>query len=150
MRLFKMIPLSVQQRVIALHPGTNELRTAKILTAAMKGNPSIETISEPLQYRAQFDKSDLGVPYIFDVNLVPIDDQGVNWDKYRDQYEASRLQNESPSARESQLAIENDLAIGSCQHQSDSPKLGAGVTLANQIPSQMLYFKILLDKHDYR
>lgn len=45
---------------------------------------------------------------------------------------------------------ENGLALGSGGLHSDSPGLGNGVTLANQIPSQMLYYKILLDKHDYR
>ena len=34
MRKFKIMPISVQQRVLALHPKTGELRTAKILTAA--------------------------------------------------------------------------------------------------------------------
>lgn len=46
--------------------------------------------------------------------------------------------------------LENGLVLGSGGNQSDSPGLGSGVTLANQIPSQMLYYKILLDKHDYR
>lgn len=39
---------------------------------------------------------------------------------------------------------------GSGGNHSDSPGVASGVTLANQIPSQMLYYKILLDKHDYR
>ena len=46
--------------------------------------------------------------------------------------------------------FENGLGLGSGGNQSDSPGLASGVTLANQIPSQMLYYKILLDKHDYR
>lgn len=45
---------------------------------------------------------------------------------------------------------ENGLGLGSGGNASDSPGLASGVTLANQIPSQMLYYKILLDKHDYR
>ena len=32
-RKFKIMPISVQQRVLAIHPKTKELRTAKILTA---------------------------------------------------------------------------------------------------------------------
>lgn len=35
MRQLKIIPVSVQQRVIAIHPQTNEIRPAKILTAAL-------------------------------------------------------------------------------------------------------------------
>lgn len=43
------MPISVQQRVLAIHPKTGELRTAKILTAAAL-NPSSQT--ECLRYRA--------------------------------------------------------------------------------------------------
>lgn len=83
-----MMPVSVQQRVIAMHPETKELRTAKILTAALNVNRQSNAFDQPLQYRAQFDRSDLGVPYILDQNMMPINDQGANWDMYRDQYEA--------------------------------------------------------------
>ena len=49
MRYFKMIPLSVQQRVIALHPETRELKTAKILTAALNvKKTSSGSMYEPL------------------------------------------------------------------------------------------------------
>ena len=71
-----------------MHPETKELRTAKILTAALNVNRQNNSFDQPLQYRAQFDRSDLGVPYILDQNMMPINDQGANWDMYRDQYEA--------------------------------------------------------------
>lgn len=80
MQKYKIIPVSVQQRVLAIHPKTKELRTAKILTAASSaGTNSYEC----LQYRAQFDRSDLGVPYIKDQDLVPINCQGSIWELYK-------------------------------------------------------------------
>jgi len=55
---------------LALHPKTGELRTAKILTAAVSQTDQIQDL--PIQYRAQFDRSELGVPLIKDQDLVPI------------------------------------------------------------------------------
>lgn len=92
MRILKIIPISVQQRVLAIHPETKELRTAKILTAAIKkGNLND---MEPIKYRAQFDRPELGVPFILDQNLVPIDDHGSNWDIFREKYEEHILKRE--------------------------------------------------------
>lgn len=66
-RYFKLIPISVQQRVIALHPETNEIQPAKILTAANSNFKKMPgRFCEAMQYRAQFDRSDLGVPLILD------------------------------------------------------------------------------------
>ena len=50
MRVLKIIPISVQQRVLAIHPESKELRTAKILTAAIKKGSLFEI--EPQKYRA--------------------------------------------------------------------------------------------------
>lgn len=71
-----------------MHPETKELRTAKILTAALNVNHQVLSFNKPLKYRAQFDRSDLGVPFISDQDMMPINDQGANWDMYREQYEA--------------------------------------------------------------
>lgn len=49
---------------------------------------------EPLKYRAQFDRSDLGVPFILDQNMVPINDHGSNWDIFREKYEDHILKRE--------------------------------------------------------
>lgn len=57
---YNLVPISVQQRVLAMHPKTLELRTAKILTASDS------------EFRAQFDRPELGAPLIDDYNLVPI------------------------------------------------------------------------------
>ena len=47
MRKFKIMPISVQQRVLAIHPQSGELRTGKILTAASLNLQ----MPEILQYR---------------------------------------------------------------------------------------------------
>ena len=75
---FNIVPISVQQRVLAIHPQTYELRTAKILTSAAQVTNGNKTDS--LQYRSQFDRSELGVPYIKDTNVIPIGSHGANWD----------------------------------------------------------------------
>lgn len=75
---YNLVPISVQQRVIALHPSSKELRTAKILCQQVG-----EKQDAPIQYRSQFDNADLGVPYINDSDLVPISSQGANWDLLR-------------------------------------------------------------------
>jgi hypothetical protein len=49
---------------------------------------------EPLKYRAQFDRSELGVPFILDQNLLPINDPGSNWDIFREKYEEHILKRE--------------------------------------------------------
>jgi hypothetical protein len=81
-----------------MHPETKELRTAKILTAALNVHRQSESFEQPLQYRAQFDRSDLGVPYILDLDMMPINDQGANWDMYRDQYEAAMRMHQQAAA----------------------------------------------------
>lgn len=57
---YKIAPLIVGQRVLALHPKTRELRTASLLTSDVKS------------YHAQFDRPELGVIIINDRQLVPI------------------------------------------------------------------------------
>ena len=47
MHKFKIMPISVQQRVLAIHPQSGELRTGKILTAASLNLQ----MPEILQYR---------------------------------------------------------------------------------------------------
>ena len=135
------MPVSVQQRVIAIHPDTKELRTAKILTAALNINRQSTSAEQPLQFRAQFDRSDLGVPYIQDQNMIPINDQGANWDMYRDKYETLVKMDRQVAAANAQqnekgrTAPAAELDNGQGQHsggnQSDSPGLASGVTLAN-------------------
>ena len=98
-----------------------------------------------MQFRAQFDRTDLGVPYILDQFLIPINDQGANWDMFRDQYEVHVKKRNRRHAFHHQTKPDEAEADAS---QTESAL--NGVTLANQIPSQMLYYKILLDKHDYR
>ena len=118
MRRFKIMPISVQQRVLALHPKIGELRTAKILTAA-------SVSSDRLEYRAQFDSSSLGVPYIKDHHLIPINIQGANWEIFK--------------GRDYRLTTPSS---------SFAPEENGGVTLANEIRNQMLYYKVLRDKHN--
>ena len=118
MRKFKIMPISVQQRVLALHPKTGELRTAKILTAA-------SAQSDRQEYRAQFDSSSLGVPLIKDYHLIPINIQGANWEIFK----SKDYRIHTPSS--SQAVEEN-----------------GGLTLANEIRNQMLYYKVLRDKHN--
>jgi len=65
--------------VLAIHPLTRELRTAKILTAAVNNSHS----ENGFQYRAQFDRNDLGVPLIKDIHIIPINAQGANWEYIR-------------------------------------------------------------------
>lgn len=57
---FQIAPLVVGQRVLALHPKTRELRTASLLTTDVHS------------FHAQFDKPELGVIIISDMQLIPI------------------------------------------------------------------------------
>ena len=109
------MPISVQQRVLALHPKTGELRTGKILSAA----PNCEILS----YRVQFDRSELGALLILDYNLIPINNQGSNWELYKN-YDQGRKTFSSEESNQ------------------------GGLSLANEIKNQMLYYKVLRDKHD--
>lgn len=60
------MPLSVGQRVLAVHPKTGELKTGSILTA------------ESSRFDVRFDNPDLGISLIRDSNLVPIGDRTVS------------------------------------------------------------------------
>jgi len=51
---FQISPLTVSQRVLAVHPKTKELRTAQLLTCDAR------------QFHAQFDRPELGVCMIND------------------------------------------------------------------------------------
>ena len=57
-------------------------------------------------------------PYIKDTHLLPISTSGANWDSLK-QFESQ-----------------------------DCAESGQDVTLANEIRNQMLYYKVLRDKHD--
>ena len=82
-RELKLVPISVQQRVLAIHPNTRELRTAQILTAAVNKNGGN---GFSMQYITQFDRPDLGVHTIADVYMTPVSDTGTNWQMYREQF----------------------------------------------------------------
>lgn len=120
MRKFKIMPISVQQRVLAVHPKTGELRTAKILTAAAL-NSSNE--GETLRYRAQFDRSELGVPYISDSHLIPINSQGANWDLFKTKREAAAKGGVGSSP----------LPASSGNDQENRGEHASGLSLANEI-----------------
>lgn len=57
-----------------------------------------------------------------DYNLIPINTQGSNWELYRNLYDKK----------------------GEMEKESNS----GGLSLANEIKNQMLYYKVLRDKHD--
>lgn len=57
---FKIAPLVVGQRILAIHPKNKELRTASLLTTDVQS------------FHAQFDKPELGVIVINDLQLIPI------------------------------------------------------------------------------
>lgn len=52
--------LMVGQKVLAIHPGTDDLRSGSILTL------------DSCRYHVQFDKPELGVSLVSDINLVPL------------------------------------------------------------------------------
>jgi len=88
-----------------------------------------------LRYRAQFDRSELGVPYINDCNLIPINSQGANWELFKSSREpASPGQNKGESDERGQESMRGGEANG--------------LSLANEIRNQMIYYKVLRDKHD--
>ena len=63
MRLIKELniqPLTVGQRVLAIHPKTKGLRTGSLLTTDIRS------------YHAQFDRTELGTMIITDQQLIPI------------------------------------------------------------------------------
>ena len=120
--------------MLALHPKTGELRTAKILTAAMSQTDQIQDL--PIQYRAQFDRSALGVPLIKDQDLVPINIQGANWELFRNKFDKDKNSKSNLGPNEGASKDNKDEASNN------------GLTLANEIRNQMLYYKVLRDKHD--
>ncbi len=56
----KVTPLTVGQRVLAVHPKTGELKTGSILT------------SDYGKFDVRFDNPDLGIELIPDFSLIPI------------------------------------------------------------------------------
>ena len=59
-RTHQIAPLQVGQRVLAVHPQTKELKTGTILT------------SDVVQFHIQFDRTELGVLLVKDIDLQPI------------------------------------------------------------------------------
>lgn len=57
---FSLMPLTVGQRVLAVHPKTFELKTGSILT------------SDYNKFDVRFDNPDLGIGLIKDYNIIPI------------------------------------------------------------------------------
>ncbi|KAM6545215.1 hypothetical protein CsatB_025951 [Cannabis sativa] len=53
-------PLSVQQRVISIHPRTREIQDGTVLTV------------DDSRYHIQFDRPDLGVEYVMDIDCMPL------------------------------------------------------------------------------
>ncbi|XP_062108592.1 protein ALWAYS EARLY 3-like isoform X2 [Humulus lupulus] len=53
-------PLSVQQRVISIHPRTREIHDGTVLTV------------DDSRYHVQFDRPDLGVEYVMDIDCMPL------------------------------------------------------------------------------
>lgn len=80
-----------------------------------------------IRYRCQFDNTEFGVPYINDTFIIPINDQGANWDMIRQNHRVI----------EKEINEENEI-----ENQNNQ------ATLANEIKAQMLYYKVIRDKHD--
>lgn len=64
-----------------------------------------------------------------DSNLMPINNQGANWDLLRSLNETNQLKK-------------------GYYNEFDRESNSGGLSLANEIKNQMLYFKLLQDKHD--
>ena len=64
------------------------MRTAKILTAAHSQKDQMQDL--PIQYRAQFDRSELGTPLIKDYNVIAINLQGANLELFRSKYDKDK------------------------------------------------------------
>jgi hypothetical protein len=56
----RVMPLMVGQRVLAIHPKTNEIKTGSILT------------SEGNRYDVRFDDQEFGISLVRDYNIIPI------------------------------------------------------------------------------
>ncbi|CDW86505.1 protein always early 2-like [Stylonychia lemnae] len=65
-KVYQIAPLVVGQRVLALHPKVNELRTASLLTTDVQS------------YHAQFDRPELKVIIITDQQLIPISENVIH------------------------------------------------------------------------
>ena len=94
--------------MLAIHPQTGELRTAKILTAAVNNMQSVGCF----EYRAQFDRNELGVPLIKDIHIVPINAQGAIWEhlrRARSGYSSPIPSVDDPEAAASSAKLANEI-----------------------------------------
>lgn len=79
------------------------------------------------------------MPYISDSQLIPINSQGANWALFKSKREAAAKGAVGSSPRPASSGNEQGENRG---------EQASGLSLANEIRNQMLYYKVLRDKHD--